>query len=145
MLNTSVILLILLHRSLPWCLLSGNGFGVPTRMWHLSSYGSSYVTQLCYVCLTYHVVLSWILMRVSMLLELYYCRNTVMGCILWLSTLQSTIQLNITMGLGTRSCLLLYKHVQSGYHQKSTLIMSLIIFFMLSHFFHVVRLTGWSG
>ena len=57
MLNIFIILLILLHRSLPWCLLSGNGFGVPTRMWRLISYGSSYVTHLCYVCLTYHIVL----------------------------------------------------------------------------------------
>ena len=57
MLNTFVILVTLLHHSLPWCLLSGNGFGVPTRMWRLISYSSSYVTHLCYVCLTYHVVL----------------------------------------------------------------------------------------
>ena len=57
MLNTSVILLILLDRSLPWWHLSGNGFSVPTRMWCLTSYGSSYVTHQCYGCLTYHVVL----------------------------------------------------------------------------------------
>ena len=49
MLNTFVILLILPHYSHPWCHLSGNGFGVPTRMWRLTGYGSSYVT--------YHVAL----------------------------------------------------------------------------------------
>ena len=90
-------------------------------------------------------------MRVLMQLGLYYCRNIVMGYILWLSTLQSTTQPNVTMVLATRSCLLLYRHVPSGdailrdYHQKYTLIMSLIKHYILSLFFHVVRLVGWSG
>ena len=57
MLSTFVILLVLLHRSLPWCHLSGSGFGVPNRMWHFTSYGNSYVTHQCYGCLTYHVAL----------------------------------------------------------------------------------------
>ena len=103
--KTFVILLILLHCSRLWCLLSGNGFGVPTMIWHLISYGGSYVTHLCYVCLTYYIVLSWIQMHVSMPLGLYYCRNIVMGIILWLSTLQSKTWPNITMAQGTRSCL----------------------------------------
>ena len=74
-----------------------------------------------------------------------------MGCILWHSTLQSTTQPNVTMGLGTRSCLLSYKHVLNGivtlraYHQKFTLTMSPIKHFTLSHFFRVVWLTGWNG
>ena len=90
-------------------------------------------------------------MRVLMQLGLYYCRNIVMGCILWLSTLLSTTQPNVTMVLATRSCLLLYRHVPSGdvtlrdCHQKYTLIMSLIKHCTLSLFFHVVRLIGWSG
>ena len=120
-------------------------------MWCLINYGSSYVTHLCYVCLTYYVVLSWIQTCVSMPLGLYYCRNIVMGCILWLSTLQSTTRPKVTMGLGTRSCLLSYKHVQNGvvtlrgYHQKSILITSPIKCCILSHFFLIIRLTGWSG
>ena len=74
-----------------------------------------------------------------------------MGCILWLSTLLSTTQPNVTMVLATRRCLLLYSHVPSGdvtfrdYRQKYTLIMSLIKHYTLSLFFHVVRLVGWSG
>ena len=115
-------------------------------MWRLISYGSSYVTHLYNGCLTYYLALYWIQTRVLMQLGLYYCRNIVMGCILWLSTLQSTTQLSVTMVLGIRSCLLLYKHVQSGivtlriYHQSFTLTMSPIKIFTLSHFFHVVRL-----
>ena len=89
-------------------------------------------------------------MRVLMQLGLYYCRNIVMGYILWLSTLLSTTQLNVTMVLATRSCLLSYRHVPSGdvtlrdYLPKFTLIMSLIKHCTLSLFFHVVRLVGWS-
>ena len=87
-------------------------------------------------------------MRVSMLLGLYYCRNIVMGCILWFSTLQSTTRLNITMGLGTRNCLLSYRYVLNGvviwraYHQKFTLTMSPIKLVTLSHFFHIISLNG---
>ena len=150
MINTFVILLILLHCSLSWCLLCSNEFGVLTRMRRLISYGSSNVTHLCYVCLTYHVALLWIQMHVSMPLELYYCRNIVMGCILWLYTLQSTTWPNVTMGLGTRNCLLSYRHVPNGIviwracHKQFTLTMSLTKLSILSHFFHVVRLAGWS-
>ena len=74
-----------------------------------------------------------------------------MGYILWLSTLLSTTQLNVTKVLATRSCLLSYRHVPSGdvalrdYHQKFTLTMSLTKHFTLSLFFHAVRLAGWSG
>ena len=90
-------------------------------------------------------------MRVLMQLGLYYCRNIVMGCILWLSTLLSITQPNVIMVLATRSCLLLYRHVPSGgvilkdYRQKYTLIMNLIKYYTLSHFFHIIRLVGWSG
>ena len=90
-------------------------------------------------------------MRVLTQLGLYCCRNIVMGYILWLSTLLSTTQLNVTMVLARRSCLLSYKHVPSGdvtlrdYRQQYTLIMSLIKHYTLSLFSHVIRLVGWSG
>ena len=69
----------------------------------------------------------------------------------WLSTLLSTTLPNVTMVLGTRSCLLSYRHVPSGivtlraYLPKFTLIMSLTKHCILSLFCHVVRLAGWSG